>query len=216
MNPIDIIVLLLLILGLFSGARAGFFGPVLGLAGAVGGFAFALFLATVLRDPLGQVEQPMRALVTLAGLAAFVLMGEALGGAIGANLSLGLRRSLLQPFDAIGGAIVGAAHVVLFVWLAGGMLAAGMVPWLGPTVRDSVALRLTDAILPRPLAVLPVVGDVEAAALEDEPGAAGDHARTRTPADRTFGHRLVAHLLEQVEAVPLGAPVFVGRHGSAR
>lgn len=153
MNPIDIIVLLLLVLGVFSGARAGFFGPVLGLAGAVGGFALALLLATLLRDPLGQIEQPMRALVTLAGLAAFVLMGEALGGAIGANLSLGLRRSLLQPFDAVGGAIVGAAHVVLFVWLAGGMLAAGMAPWLGPTVRDSVALRLTDAVLPQPLTV---------------------------------------------------------------
>ena len=47
MNLFDAIVILLLLFAAFAGARAGFFGPVLGLAGAVGGFAFALFLASV-------------------------------------------------------------------------------------------------------------------------------------------------------------------------
>jgi S1-C subfamily serine protease len=43
--------------------------------------------------------------------------------------------------------------VVLLVWLVGGMIGAGMAPWIGPSVRDSVALRLTDALLPPPLIV---------------------------------------------------------------
>ena len=153
MNVLDILVLVLLALGVVAGARAGFFGPVLGLVGAVGGFALALFLATILREPLAQIEQPMRALVTLLGLGAFVISGEAVGAAIGATMSREIRGSPLRPLDAFGGAAVGAAHVVLLVWLFGGMLAAGMAPNLAPLARDSVAIRLTTGQLPPPMAL---------------------------------------------------------------
>ena len=153
MNLFDALVILLILFAAFAGARAGFFGPVLGLAGAVGGFAFALFLASVLREPLSQVEQPMRALVTVLGLGAFVLTGEALGAAIGTQLSAGLRASLLRPIDMLGGAVVGAAHIVLLVWLVSGMLAMGMAPTLGVLARDSVAVRLATEQLPAPMSV---------------------------------------------------------------
>ncbi|MGH2446520.1 MAG: MarP family serine protease [Candidatus Rokuibacteriota bacterium] len=153
MNLIDILVLLLLVIGLVAGARAGFLGPVLGLIGAVGGFVLALFLATVLRDTLGQLEQPMRALVTVLGLGAFVLGGETIGTALGAGMSLGLRGSPLRPLDAIGGAVVGLAHVVLLVWLLGGMLTAGMAPGIAAAARDSVALNVVAERLPPPTIV---------------------------------------------------------------
>ncbi|MBA2266445.1 MAG: MarP family serine protease [Chloroflexi bacterium] len=153
MNVLDVLVLVLLALGVVAGARAGFFGPVLGLVGAVGGFALALFLATILREPLAQIEQPMRAVVTLLGLGAFVISGEAVGAAIGATMSREIRGSPLRPLDAFGGAAVGAAHVVLLVWLFGGMLAAGMAPNLAPLARDSIAIRLATGQLPPPMAL---------------------------------------------------------------
>lgn len=153
MNLFDAIVILLLLFAALAGARAGFFGPVLGLAGAVGGFAFALFLASVLREPLAQVEQPMRALVTVLGLGAFVLTGEALGAAIGTQMSAGLRQSLLRPIDALGGAVVGAAHLVLLVWLVAGMLALGMAPSLGLVARESVAVQIATERLPATMSV---------------------------------------------------------------
>lgn len=153
MNLLDVVVLLLLVLSAVAGARAGFLGPVLGLLGAVAGFVVALLLSSALREPLAGVEQPMRALLTLCGLGAFVLAGEATGAAIGTRLSLGLRSSPLRPFDALGGALVGAAHVVLLVWLVGGMLAAGMAPSLGTLARDSVAVRVATDTLPPPLSV---------------------------------------------------------------
>lgn len=153
MNLFDALVILLLVLAAVAGARAGFLGPVLGLIGAVGGFAFALFLASVLREPLAQVEQPMRALVTLLGLGAFVLTGEALGAAIGTQMSLGLRRSMLRPFDALGGAVVGAAHIVLLLWIVGGMLAMGMAPSIAALARDSIAVRVVAERLPPPMSV---------------------------------------------------------------
>src|SRR5688572_20450587 len=115
MNAFDLLVLALLALGLIAGSRAGFLGPVLGLFGAVGGFALALVLASVLREPLLEVDQPARALVTFLGLAAFVVGGEAIGTGIGASMSHGIRLSAMRPIDMAGGAIVGAAHVVLIV-----------------------------------------------------------------------------------------------------
>ncbi len=153
MNLFDAGVLVLLLLGLVSGVRAGFLGPVFGLAGAAIGFGLALLAATVFRDQLGLIEQPVRAISTLLALAAFVMVGEATGAAAGSMMSLNLRRSGLRPLDALGGAAVGVAHVVLLVWLIGGLLAAGMAPSLGAIARDSVALRIAAERLPEPTAV---------------------------------------------------------------
>ncbi len=153
MNLIDAVVALLLVLGLFSGARAGFLGPILGLIGAAVGFGLALLAATLFRDQLVAIEQPMRALVTLVGFAAFVLVGEAAGAAAGTTMSIGLRRSGLRPIDALGGAVVGAAHVVLLVWIISGMVAVGMAPAIAGLAHDSVTLRIVSDRLPPPTIV---------------------------------------------------------------
>ena len=153
MNLIDAGVLALLVIGLITGARAGFLGPVLGLFGAAIGFGLALLLATLFRDQLAVIEQPMRAIATLAGLGAFVIVGEAVGAAGGTTMSHSLWKSGLRPLDAAGGAVVGVAHVVLLVWLIGGMLAAGMAPSLAPAARESVALRISGERLPAPTIV---------------------------------------------------------------
>ena len=168
MNLFDLLVLVLLALAAIGGARAGFLSPVIGLGGAVMGFALALVAASVLHEPLAQIEQPARALVTLIGLGAFVLVGEASGAAIGATMSRGIGSGPLRPLDMAGGAIVGAAHVVLFVWLVGGLLATGVSPTLGPTARDSVAIRVTGERLPPPGAVAGRIMDLLAST--DLPG----------------------------------------------
>jgi uncharacterized membrane protein required for colicin V production len=167
-NAIDILVLVLLGLGLISGARAGFLGPVLGLLGAIGAFAIALVVASLLRESLLAIEQPTRALVTFIGLGAFVLTGEALGAGIGATMSRGIRFSALRPLDMAGGALVGAAHVVLLVWLVGGLVTMGLMPIFGPAARDSVALRETSERLPPPGAVAGRI--MELLATTDLPG----------------------------------------------
>ena len=153
MNLIDAGVLVLLLIGLVSGSRAGFLGPVLGLFGAAVGLAVAILLATFFRDQLSLIEQPIRAIATLLALGAFVLVGEATGAAAGSAMSVNLRRSGMRPLDAVGGAAVGVAHVLLLVWLVGGMLAVGMAPSLSGAARDSVALRFVTERLPPPTAV---------------------------------------------------------------
>ena len=153
MNLIDAGVLVLLLIGLISGARAGFFGPVLGLVGAGIGFGLALLLANLFREQLSSIEQPLRAIATLGGLGAFVVVGEAVGAAAGSSTSRSAWRIGLRPVDALGGAVVGVAHVCLLVWLVGGMLAVGMAPSLSAAARDSVALRIATERLPSPTIV---------------------------------------------------------------
>jgi S1-C subfamily serine protease len=150
MNAFDFLVLVLLGLGLLAGARAGFLGPVLGLLGGIGGFALALVIGSALREPLLAIDQPTRALVTIVGLAGLVIFGEALGAGIGATVSRGIRFSPLRPLDMAGGALFGAAHVVLLVWLVGGLVTLGVSPLLGPEARESVAIRVTSERLPPP------------------------------------------------------------------
>ena len=194
MNAFDAVVIGLLVLAAVVGARAGFLAPVLGLAGAVGGFAVSLLLASVLREPLAEVEQPMRALLTLGGVLGLVLAGEAIGTALGAQMSRGLRSSPLRPLDAIGGAIVGMAHVVFFVWLVGGLLAMGLAPSVAGLARDSVAIQITDERLPAPITVVgrvlalldttdlpPLFGGLEG--VPSEPVDLPDDATTRTLAE---------------------------------
>lgn len=154
MNLLDAAVLALLAFGILAGSRAGFLGPVLGLVGAALAFAIALGLATVFRDQLANVEQPLRAVVTFLALAAFVLVGEAAGSALGVRLSRGIRGAGLRPLDAVGGGVVGAAHVVLLIWLVGGMLAAGLAPGLGAAARESLTMRVVADWLPPPTVVV--------------------------------------------------------------
>ena len=153
MNLLDTLVIGFLFLAALAGSRAGFLAPVLGLAGAVGGFGIALVLASVLREPLAEIEQPGRALLTLVGVLGLVLAGEAIGTTVGAQLSRGLRTSPLRPLDALGGALVGMAHVVFLVWIVGGLLTMGLAPSIAGLARDSVAIRLTEERLPAPITV---------------------------------------------------------------
>ena len=76
-----------------------------------------------------------------------------------------------------------------------------------------VCLRRSVSGLARALAVLAVVGDVESAALENEPRSPGNHARRRLCRTTGTWPRLLGHPLELLERMPGGAPVLVRRHG---
>ena len=153
MNLLDLLIVALLAVGAFAGWRAGFLGPVLALLGGILGFVAAVVLATLFREQLAGIEQPTRALVTMLGLGMLVLFGEATGAALGAMGSRGLRTTWFRQFDALGGALVGAAHVVLLVWLLGGLLAAGLSPALGRVARGSAMLDAVYQSLPPPARV---------------------------------------------------------------
>ena len=198
MNPVDAIVLVMLALGLLAGARAGLLGPVLGLAGALAGFALMLVAASLLHEQLQEIKQPARALAALLGVVAFVAIGETIGAAAGATISRRIRFSPLRPLDIAGGAVVGAAHVALLVWLLAALASSGVSPALGPAARDSVASRSATERLPPPGAVAGRILDLRA--VTDLPGLfAGLEPAPAAPVDLP-GDSAVAELAASAEA----------------
>jgi S1-C subfamily serine protease len=146
-NLLDLVILALLGLGAIAGWRAGFLAPVLALAGALAAFALLLLIAGALRVTLASVPQPGRAIVALVGLAGALSVGEAAGGALGGALSRRIELTALHPLNRLGGALVGLAHVLLFAWILGGLMAAGPRPLAG-LARDSAVLGALDERVP--------------------------------------------------------------------
>jgi S1-C subfamily serine protease len=152
-NPVDLLAIVVLALGLIAGFRSGALPQVGGLLGAVAGGALAVAALPWVLDLLHGLDPSTRALVVLGGLLLCVGLGEAIGSASGRTVSIALGRGLLGALDRVGGALVGFAQAVLVVWLAGGLLAdAPLQPFSGDA-RTSTAVRVLQAVLPPPVAI---------------------------------------------------------------
>ncbi len=148
-NWLDGVAIVVLVLAALVGSGRGFFAPAFGLAGALAGLLAGLLLAEPLTGVLAPVEQPWRAVIGLAALAALVVAGEGIGVGIGAGLARGLPHGVRRPIDVVGGIAVGLAHGVFFIWLVGGILAAG-APQLAQPAHNSAVLRQLYAVVPPP------------------------------------------------------------------
>lgn len=158
MNPVDLAAALLLILGLVLGLRSGAVPQVLGLAGAIGGAAAALALLGPAEPFLEPLPAIARTIIVILGLLAAIGTGEAIGAAAGRAASARLGDGYIGALDRVAGGLLGAAQAVLIVWLAGGILAIGPLPSLERAAQRSVALRILDATLPPPTAVVLELG----------------------------------------------------------
>jgi S1-C subfamily serine protease len=152
-NLLDLAAIAVLLVATGLGAWAGFLPQLLGLVGALAGFGISVVLASALHDTLAGIQQPERAFVALAGLAALTLLGEAAGSALGASARAAMRQRLLGAVDLAGGALIGLAQGVLVTWLVSGLLLAGAVPGLTASARESVIVQAVDRALPDPAGV---------------------------------------------------------------
>jgi S1-C subfamily serine protease len=149
-NPLDLIAVLLVVVGLILGARSGAIPQVGGLVGAVAGGAAAVLLLPVFRDPLSGFDPTVRPWLVLGGLVAAVGLGESVGAAAGRRLLHGLGSGILSTADRIGGATLGGAQALLIVWLAGGLLSEGPLPRFAEAAGTSTVIRTMSSVLPPP------------------------------------------------------------------
>lgn len=151
MNPLDLVAVLLLVLGLLLGFRSGAIPQVAGLLGAIGGGALVVLGLPEVAPLLGDLDPEVRPWVVLAGLLLVVALGESLGSALGQAIARGLGTGVLGAADRVLGSVVGAAQALLIVWLAGGLLAVTSVsPRLTEAAQTSTAVRGLNAVLPPP------------------------------------------------------------------
>jgi S1-C subfamily serine protease len=153
MNLLDLAAIAVLMVAVGLGAWAGFLPQLLGLVGAAAGFGVALILASALHGTLTTLQQPERAIVAMAGLAALTLLGEAAGSALGTSARAAMRQRLLGAVDVAGGALIGLAQGFLLLWIVAGLLLAGAVPGLTSAARESTVIKAVDSTLPDPAGV---------------------------------------------------------------
>ncbi|CAN5490235.1 MarP family serine protease [soil metagenome] len=148
MNLLDWILVGLLVVAVLAGYRLGLVARALSWAGLVAGLLLATRLLPVVLDRFETDRPGSRLLLALGVLLGGALLGQALGGVLGARLHLALPRAT-RPVDSVAGAAVGGLGVLVAVWLL--LPAAAEIEGSSARlVRDSRIARAIDDAAPEP------------------------------------------------------------------
>jgi S1-C subfamily serine protease len=149
MIVVDVLVVLLLAAALIGGVRRGFFASIGALAGLAAGAVLAFWLT-----PLVSVWMPSavwRGVAVLATAVGLLVLGAAVGAAIGRALRSGADRLKLRGIERLlGGAASVAAAALALVLVAPAVSVAG-VPVVSAAVGSSTVLRGLDTLTPPPM-----------------------------------------------------------------
>ncbi|MGC5170830.1 MarP family serine protease [Microbacterium sp. DT81.1] len=150
MAAVDIVVLAILVMAVIIGVMRGLLASVGSLVGlAVGG------LAAYWAVPLVNAAIPdaaWRGAAVLAVAVGLLLIGSAVGSAIGMALRRGVDKTKLRGLERLLGGAVSLTVAALAVSLAGQSLAATGMPFVASSVSSSRILTAIQDLTPRPLA----------------------------------------------------------------
>ncbi len=163
MNLVDLAALALVCLGLVLGVRSGAVPQILGLLGAAAGVVVFVLLAPSLRDALGFVGQPARALAGVGVALCVIGAGEALGSGIGRTLRMRWPEGPAAVLDGALGGIIGVVQAIVVIWIVGGLIANVPLGSLAEQAQRSVAIRTVDGFMPPPHAITGEIGRIAGA-----------------------------------------------------
>jgi S1-C subfamily serine protease len=155
---LDVLLLVLLALSAWGGYRRGALLQLAGLAGMVVGFVIGAWLAPHTAELVR--TDPARAVVALGTVLGLGALGDALGSLLGVRLRRRAHATRFQKADAVGGASLSVAALVLAIWFLALNLAAGPFPTLARTLHRSAVVRAVDAVLPPPPSLSAQLGTV--------------------------------------------------------
>jgi S1-C subfamily serine protease len=141
-----IIVAFAALLGL-QGFRVGFVAGAFSLGGALAGLYLGSKLASSLLS--GGLPPAYGTLIPVFAVIVSVLLGQALARTVGEKLRLPLLGTPLEPFDKLGGAILGVAVGLMFAWVVGILgQQAPLPPTLQAALQRSEVVKELDERLP--------------------------------------------------------------------
>jgi len=156
---LDLILLLLFVLSAVGGYRRGALLQGFGLAGLIVGLGVAALAARsvsrLAADPFA------RSAIVLAVLLSGMAIGNVLGWLVGTRVRRRVRGPVSTRADAVGGAALSVAALLLAVWFIALNLLHGPFPQLSAEIRTSAIVRTLDGVLPEPPSLL---GELERAA----------------------------------------------------
>ncbi|MDA0566509.1 MarP family serine protease [Streptomonospora sp. S1-112] len=144
---LDAALVVLVVLFAVSGYRQGFIVGVMSFAGFLGGGIAAALGAPPLIQRL--VTDPSRqALLAVAVVFLCAAMGQFCASYLGAVVRNRVTGDSARVLDAMGGALVSGASVLLVAWLVGSAVANSAIPVLNTQVQDSRVLNAVDRAMP--------------------------------------------------------------------
>ncbi len=150
LNLLDLVLLATLAFALLRGFRQGALSQVAAFGGAAIGLVLGAFGAPALAGlAVGQPGITL-ALLTFGFLMAAVFIGQGFGLAVGMRLRRAAVRAGIGAFDRGVGVLVGAAGLIVVVWLLTAVLAQGPAPAVAQQVQQSRLVTALDDALPPP------------------------------------------------------------------
>ena len=153
MNLLDVLIIALLLLSLYSGFRRGAVLQLVTYSGLIVGLIIGALLAPSLAG-LASDNTFAQATIALLTLLLFAAIGDAIGWLVGRRVWAAARRSRLDPVDAGAGSLVAGAAALLTVWFLAFNLVQGPFPAVSAQIRGSSIVRVLDTVLPRPPSLL--------------------------------------------------------------
>ena len=159
MNLLDWLLVLLVLAYALSGYWQGFVTGASATVGLLAGGLFGVWLAPI---ALGDADPSLA--VSLGALFIVILaasLGQGLCQFFGSRLRERIRWQPVRALDAVGGAVLSAAAVLIVAWALGVAITGSRIEGVTPMVRSSVILaKVNDALPARAGNVLTAFNDV--------------------------------------------------------
>jgi S1-C subfamily serine protease len=146
MNVLDLCLLLLLLAYAVSGYWQGFITGAFATAGLLVGGLFGIWISPkLLGDADPSVWVSLGALFVVLVSASF---GQALLQFAGSRIRDQIRWQPVRAIDAVGGAALSVAAVLVVSWALGVAVSGSRLPWVSTQVRNSQVLGQVDKLMP--------------------------------------------------------------------
>ena len=147
MNTLDVVVLVLVLAYAVSGYWQGFVTGAFATAGLLlGGVAGFLLAPTVLGDAAPSVWVSLGAVLLVLVCAS---VGQAVLQWAGARIRDRITWQPARALDAVGGALLSAAAVLVVVWALGFAVTGARLPWVTGEVQNSRVLHRVNDVMPQ-------------------------------------------------------------------
>ncbi len=148
MDLVDLVIILALAYAAVTGYRRGFTYSVFSLVGLLVGLGVGSFVATTVPPLLHGYSGTIRTVLAVGFLLAFAVLGDALGGLLGARLRTTALRRRLGALDSVAGSAWGLLIVLVVSWYLGLVFEQGPIQPLAAQIQESTVLRALTRYLP--------------------------------------------------------------------
>src|ERR671929_833817 len=143
MSVVDVLLIVLAPVFALSGFRQGLLVSATSFFGFLGGAVLGAQLSGPVADRI-EGSSVTRVFAALVVVLAGALLGQVLAGAVGRAIRKRVTWEPARMVDAVAGAVVSAAAVLLVAWMVASPLASSPFPTVASQVRQSALVQAVD------------------------------------------------------------------------